>query len=65
MIATKAPWPPVDGGRRLLWNTLEGLAAEGVRAALVAPVDPARFDLAAVAAALAPVCEPHLVRAAP
>jgi hypothetical protein len=65
VIATKAPWPPIDGGRRLLWNTLEGLAAEGVRAALVAPVDPARFDLREVAAALAAVCEPHLVPARP
>jgi hypothetical protein len=65
VIATKAPWPPIDGGRRLLWNTLEGLAAEGVRAALVAPVDPQRFDLREVAAALAAVCEPHLVQARP
>ena len=65
LIATKAPWPPIDGGRRLLWNTLEGLAAEGVRAALVAPVDPQRFDLREVAAALAAVCEPHLVPARP
>lgn len=65
VIATKAPWPPIDGGRRLLWNTLEGLAAEGVRAALVAPVDPQRFDLREAAAALAAVCEPHLVAARP
>jgi glycosyl transferase family 1 len=65
VIATKAPWPPIDGGRRLLWNTLEGLAAEGVRAALVAPVDPRRFDLREVAAALAAICEPHLVPARP
>jgi len=65
VIATKAPWPPIDGGRRLLWNTLEGLAAEGVRASLVAPVDPRRFDLREVAAALAAVCEPHLVPARP
>lgn len=65
VIATKAPWPPLDGGRRLLWNTLEGLAAEGVRAALAAPVDPQRFDLRQVAAELAAVCEPHLVPVRP
>jgi polysaccharide biosynthesis protein PslH len=65
VIATKAPWPPIDGGRRLLWNTLDALAAEGVRAVLVAPVDPERFDLGDVAAALAAVCEPHLVPARP
>ena len=63
VVATKAPWPPVDGGRLLLRNTLEGLAAAGCRATLVAPVDPARFDLGAVREALAGCCEPRLVPA--
>ena len=28
-VATKAPWPPIDGGRLLLARTLEALAALG------------------------------------
>jgi polysaccharide biosynthesis protein PslH len=64
-IATKAPWPAVDGGRFLLLNTLQALAAAGCRITLVAPVDPARFDLAAVSAELIPFCTPALVPAAP
>jgi hypothetical protein len=64
-IATKAPWPAVDGGRFLLLNTLRALAAAGCRLTLVAPVDPARFDLAAVARELIPFCTPALVPAAP
>ena len=63
VVATKAPWPPIDGGRLLLRNTVEGLAAAGCRATLVAPVDPARFDLSAVREALAGFCEPHFVPA--
>jgi hypothetical protein len=65
VVATKAPWPPVDGGRLLLRNTLDGLAAAGCRATLVAPVDPARFDLGEVREALAGCCEPRLVATSP
>ena len=66
VVATKAPWPPVDGGRLLLLNTLEALAAAGCRVTLVAPVDAsARFDLDRVARELSPWCEPVLVPAAP
>ena len=65
VVATKAPWPPIDGGRFLLLNTLEALAGAGCRLTLVAPVDPARFDLAEVARELSPVCTPRLVPAAP
>jgi hypothetical protein len=65
LLATKAPWPPIDGGRLLLLHTLEALAGAGARLTLVAPVEPARFDLAEVAAALAPWCEPRLVPAGP
>lgn len=36
-IATKIPWPTVDGGRLLLANTLRALAAEGCEITLVAP----------------------------
>lgn len=65
IVATKAPWPPVDGGRFLLLNTLEALAAAGCRLTLVAPVDPSSFDLARVARELSPWCTPRLVPAAP
>ena len=65
ILATKAPWPPVDGGRLLLAQTLEGLAAAGVRPTLVAPVDPRQFDLERVAAELSRWCVPRLVPAAP
>ncbi|HSU83697.1 MAG TPA: glycosyltransferase, partial [Thermoanaerobaculia bacterium] len=64
-IATKAPWPAVDGGRFLLLNTLQALAAAGCHLTLVAPVDPARFALAEVSAELIPFCTPALVPAAP
>jgi polysaccharide biosynthesis protein PslH len=63
-VATKAPWPPIDGGRLLLARTLEALAGLGHRATLVAPVD-AGVDRAAVEAALAAWCRPRLVVAAP
>jgi hypothetical protein len=65
VVATKAPWPPVDGGRFLLLNTLEALAAAGCGITLVAPVDPAGFDLGRVARELSSWCEPVLVPAAP
>lgn len=65
VVATKSPWPPVDGGRLLLLNTLQGLAALGCRPTLVAPVDPKACDLAEVARELAPWCTPALVPAAP
>jgi hypothetical protein len=65
VVATKAPWPAVDGGRLLLRLTLEALSAAGHRVTLVAPVDPGRFDLAEVGAALAPLCRPRLVPAKP
>jgi glycosyl transferase family 1/glycosyl transferase family 4 len=65
VLATKAPWPPVDGGRFLLLNTLQGLAAAGCRLTLAAPVDPGRFDLDEVARELSPWCSPRLVPAAP
>ncbi|HXO19904.1 MAG TPA: glycosyltransferase [Thermoanaerobaculia bacterium] len=65
VVATKSPWPPLDGGRLLLANTLQGLAAAGHRLTLVAPVDPSRFDPAEVAAALRAWCAPRLVEAVP
>jgi polysaccharide biosynthesis protein PslH len=65
IVATKAPWPPLDGGRLLLLNTLQGLAAEGCRLTLVAPVDPAVFDPRQVTRELSPWCVPRLVSAVP
>jgi hypothetical protein len=61
-IATKSPWPPVDGGRLLLLESLKALAGSGVRATLIAPVDESARSETAVA--LAPWCEPRLVVAA-
>lgn len=58
-VATKSPWPPLDGGRRLLAESLAALSGAGVRATLVAPGDPAGAD----AEALARWCEPRLVPA--
>jgi hypothetical protein len=65
IVATKAPWPAIDGGRFLLLNTLRGLAEAGCRVTLVAPVDSARFELSKVARELYAVCAPALVPAAP
>jgi len=65
VLATKAPWPPIDGGRFLLLNTLEALAASGCRLTLVAPVDPTQFDLGRTARELSSFCVPRLIPAAP
>ncbi len=65
MVATKAPWPPLDGGRLLLLRTIEGLAAAGAAVTLAAPVDVGRQPLAAVAAELGKVCTPALVAGRP
>lgn len=62
-IATKPPWPPRDGGRLLLAESLAALAAQGVRITLVAPVS--RGERAATCAALEKVCEPRLVAVRP
>lgn len=61
LIATKAPWPTQDGGRLLLWSTLEGLAARGHQVTLVAPQPSGRSSSEDAAAALAGLCVPHLV----
>lgn len=59
-VATKAPWPPVDGGRLLLAKTLEALAAAGHDLTLVAPTAPvAARDRSAED--LCAVCRPVLV----
>lgn len=60
IVATKPPWPPVDGGRLVILNTVDALAAAGHRVTLVAPVDPAA-DYAAALGALACRCRAELV----
>jgi len=64
-IATKAPWPPIDGGRRLLADTLRALAEVGHPTTLVAPIDPRRFDVEETARELTAICRPELVPAVP
>lgn len=63
-IATKSPWPPVDGGRLLLLSTLRQLSDLGLQVELVAPVrSPEERD--ATASYLAPICEPRLIVLSP
>ena len=65
-IATKSPWPPVDGGRLVQWLTLAALKHQGVEATVVVPwvETPAdRRSRTAAAEALAEICTPHLVTA--
>ena len=62
VVATKSPWPPIDGGRLALWLTLQGLAAAGHQLQLVAPVDQLADAYCPHALAeLATLCTPHLV----
>ncbi|MEM7351928.1 MAG: glycosyltransferase family 4 protein [Acidobacteriota bacterium] len=64
-VATKAPWPPIDGGRLVLYETLRALRAAGHRLTLVAPLaaDPVRRE--EVTASLRPICRTEWVDAAP
>ncbi len=64
-VATKAPWPPVDGGRLLLHNTLRALSTAGHELTLVAPVDAEGPQRRRLADALAPLCRPLLVPSRP
>jgi Glycosyl transferases group 1/Glycosyltransferase Family 4 len=49
-VATKPPWPSLDGGRLVAALTLEALRAAGHEATVVAPVDPREADEAAACA---------------
>jgi glycosyltransferase involved in cell wall biosynthesis len=60
VVATKPPWPPHDGGRLVLWLTLQALAAAGHALHLIAPVDADDVDPAALAH-LRTVCTPQLI----
>ena len=62
VVATKSPWPPVDGGRLVLLKTIEALAARGNRVDLAAPCTE---SIAETTDALSEICTPHLVQARP
>jgi len=62
VVATKTPWPPVDGGRLVLLTTIEALAAAGHEIELVAPHD---GPVDEVTSALERICTPHIVRTRP
>jgi glycosyltransferase involved in cell wall biosynthesis len=49
-IASRPPWPPTDGGRVLMANTVEGLLARGHHITVVAPVPVGSVAAAAPAA---------------
>lgn len=61
VVATKPPWPPIDGGRLLVRNTLEALAERGHRLTLVAPMAPGSPPAPEVEEALAGCCSARLV----
>jgi len=62
VVATKTPWPPVDGGRLVLLKTIEALAARGNLIDLVAPCTE---HAAETLDKLSGICTPHLVDARP
>jgi glycosyltransferase involved in cell wall biosynthesis len=64
IVATKAPWPPVDGGRVVVLETLRALSGAGHEVVLVAPVAPGA-DLEGMSRALRDSCRPELVTARP
>ena len=64
LVATKTPWPPIDGGRLVLLNTIDGLRDAGHRVTLIAPVDQRYLDVDLVRRNLEGRCEAHLPPAA-
>jgi glycosyltransferase involved in cell wall biosynthesis len=62
VVATKAPWPPVDGGRLVLFNTIEALASIGHRVELVAPCRDGADEVSRI---LGKICTTHLVPSEP
>jgi len=65
LVATKVPWPPIDGGRLLVRNTLEGLAARGHRLTVVAPASRREIRSGSASATLGEVCRLRLVASRP
>jgi hypothetical protein len=64
-VGTKAPWPPLDGGRLVALLTLEVLRAHGHELTIVSPVDPGAADRRAIEARLESVGRVVLVPARP
>ncbi len=60
LVATKTPWPPIDGGRLVLLNTIDGLQDAGHQVTLIAPVDGRYLDVDLVRKNLEGRCEAHL-----
>jgi hypothetical protein len=58
-VATKPPWPTVDGGRLLLWHTIVALAERGADLTPVAPAD-CRLDPEIATAKLNSICRTFL-----
>jgi len=63
LVATKTPWPPIDGGRLVLLNTIDALQSAGHRVTLIAPVDARFLNVELVRENLKGRCEPHLLPA--
>jgi len=64
IVATKSPWPPVDGGRVVILETIDALAAAGHAVTLVTPVEP-DADVEEMKGVLAGRCRIELVPAQP
>ena len=63
VVATKPPWPAVDGGRLVLLNTMEALAAAGHHLELVAPFSGNEAARREIVDSLSAICSPHLIAA--
>jgi hypothetical protein len=59
-VATKPPWPLIDGGRVLMWHTMEALHRRSLDLTLIAPADDGANSEAA-AQELRSICHPILV----
>jgi hypothetical protein len=64
IVATKPPWPPTDGGRVVVLETIDALAAAGHRVTLVAPCGP-DDDAEAARRGLGDRCRAEIVPARP
>ena len=60
-VTTKTPWPPIDGGRLLVVETLRALHAAGVAITLVAPALAGKAAATAAAGPLGEFCRAVLV----
>lgn len=64
-VVTKPPWPPIDGGRLVVAQTLAALAGDGHVIDLVAPYARGTLEPERIARELAPACRAHLVPVSP